>query len=311
MKLSFEIWPNDPYPGDTTVGTCTNSWGDRPIEWCVDRVAEAGYQGVDFFFDRFLELPGSECDRLAATLGGYVKSKGMEVASIGAHHLLLTPRAWDRAERVAITKRAIDLAAKIGARTVAAYIAGYYNPPTYKLMSRREATDAIVDMIRECAEYAGERGLTFSIEPHQETFINTPAATLEVIDRVALENVRVTLDFGGVELGMKPFMSVADAFKSFAGVLNHVHAKDITGVTGRWNMCWFGGGLVDFAAYAKALRDIGYSDYVCVEWEGWFNGGLLGCGDIAEPGLADMDRVAVEALEFLGPHFGRDSALSS
>jgi len=303
VKLSFELWPNDPYPGDSTVGVSTNSWGDKPLEWCVDRVAAAGYDGVDVFFDRFLELPQAEYDRLGATLGDYVHKKGMEVASIGAHHLLVTPRAWDRADRVAMMKKAIDLAARIDARTVAAYIAGYYNPPTYKLMSRRDATDAVVSMVRECAEYAGERGLTFSIEPHQETLINTPATTLEVIDRVGLDNVRVTMDFGGVELGMKPFMSVSDAFKSFGRLVNHVHAKDITGVTGRWNMCWFGGGLVDFASYAAALRGIGYADYVCVEWEGWFNGGALGCGDMVEQGLSDMDRVAVEALDFLRRNF--------
>ncbi len=303
MKLSFEIWPNNPYPNDQTVGVCTNSWGDRPLEWCVDRVAAHGYDGVDFFFDRFLDLPVHEYDRLADTLGDHVRGTGMEVASIGAHHLIVTPRASDRAAAVATMKQAIDLAARLRARTVVAYIAGYYNPPTYKLMSRADAMRILVDMVRECGEYAGERGLTFSIEPHQETLINTPDVTLEVIDRVGLENIRVTIDFGGVELGMKPHMSVSDALRAFGGAIDHVHAKDIAGVIGRWNMCWFGGGLVDFPTYATALRAIGYDGYVCVEWEGWFKGGLQGCGDLPDDGLADMDRVAVEAREFLAPYF--------
>ncbi len=303
MRLSFEVWPNNPYPEDLTVGVCQNSWGDKPIEWCVDRVAEHGYQGIDFFFDRLLELPDPEYRRLSDTLGGYVLGKGMEIASIGAHHLAVTPRARDRAAQIEVMKKAIDLAADIKARTVVAYIAGYYNPPTYKLMSRNEATDVLVDMVKECAEYSGERGLTFSIEPHQETLINTPEVTLDVIDRVGLDNVRVTIDFGGVELGMKPHMPVVEALKAFGSLINHVHAKDIAGVIGRWNMCWFGGGLVDFPAYAAALREVGYEGYVCVEWEGWFKGGAEGCGDIPEAGLADMDRVAVEARQFLAPHF--------
>jgi L-ribulose-5-phosphate 3-epimerase len=303
MKLSFEVWPNNPYPEDMTVGVCQNSWGDRPIEWCVDRVAEHGYEGVDFFFDRLLELPDHEYDRLAATLGGYSREKGLAIASIGAHHLALTPRSRDRAAQVSIMKKAIDLAASIGAGTVVAYVAGYYNPPTYKLMSRTEATRVLVDLVKECAEYSGERGLTFSLEPHQETLINTPETTLDVIDRVGLDNVRVTMDFGGVELGMKPHLPVVEAFRAFGSLINHVHAKDIAGVIGRWNMCWFGGGLVDFPTYAAALREIGYDGFVCVEWEGWFKGGGEGCGDIPEAGLVDMDRVAVEAREFLAPHF--------
>lgn len=303
MKLSFELWPNNPYRENGIVGVCQNSWGDKPIEWCVDRVAEYGYEGVDFFYDLFLNLPRPEYDRLAATLGGYVKSKGLEVASIGAHHLTLTPRAWEREGQLVVMKKAIDLAASIGARTVVAYIGGYYNPPTYKLMSRKEATQVLVDMVKECAEYSGERGLTFSIEPHQESLINTPDVTMDVINRVGLDNVRVTIDFGGVEMGMRPHMPVGDAMRAFGGLINHVHAKDITGVIGRWNMCWFGGGMVDFATYAAGLRDVGYDGYICVEWEGWFKGGLAGVGDMSEEGLADMDRVAIEAREFLVPHF--------
>ena len=304
MKLSNEIWPDNPYREMGIVGVSQNSWGQKPIEWCVDRCAEYGYDGVDFFYDRFLDFEPAEYDRLAATLGDYIQGKGLEVASIGAHHLTVAPRAWERAGQMEIMKKAIDLAARIKARTVVAYIAGYYNPPTYKMMSRKEATRVLVGAVKECAEYCGERGLTFSIEPHQETLINTPDVTLDIIDQVGLDNVRVTIDFGGMELGMRPHMPVRDAFKAFGNLINHVHAKDITGVIGHWNMCWYGGGMVNFQEYADSLRAIGYDGYVCVEWEGWFKGGLEGVGDMSEAGLADMDRASVEALEFLKPYFG-------
>ena len=140
MKLSNEIWPDNPYREMGIVGVSQNSWGQKPIEWCVDRCAEFGYDGVDFFYDRFLDFEPAEYDRLAATLGDYIHGKGLEVASIGAHHLTVAPRAWERAAQMEIMKKAIDLAAQIKARTVVAYIAGYYNPPTYKMMSRKEAT---------------------------------------------------------------------------------------------------------------------------------------------------------------------------
>ncbi|NPV51978.1 MAG: sugar phosphate isomerase/epimerase [Firmicutes bacterium] len=303
MKLSFEIWPNDPYAEMGIVGVPINSWGDKPIEWCVAKVAEYGYKGVDFFYDKFLELPPDEYDRVSKTLGDFAASKGLEIPSIGAHHLVLSPRAWERKPRIQTVKRAIDLAASIRAKTVVAYIAGYYNPPTYMLMSRKEATRIFVEMVKECAEYAGERGLTFSIEPHQETLINTPDATLEIIDQIGLDNIRVTIDFGGLELGMKPHMPIREALSKFGKLINHVHAKDITGVIGRWNMCWFGGGMVNFKEYADAFRAIGYDGYICVEWEGWFRGGLEGVGDMAGHGLGDFDRVAVEAKEFLERYF--------
>ena len=303
MKLSFELWPNNPYGELGVTGVPINSWGDKPIEWQVDRVAEYGYAGVDFFYDMFLEYPDKEYERMANELGDYVRDKGLVIPSVGAHHLTLTNRSWARKGQMATMKRAIDFSAKIGAQTVAAYIAGYYWPQTYLLMSRKEARRIMIDTIREAAEYCGERGLTFSIEPHQETYINLPEPTIDVIEAVGLDNVRVTIDFGGMELGVKPHMSIEDGFKAFAPYLNHIHAKDITGVIGNWNMCWFGGGMVNFRRYADALRAINYTGYIAVEWEGWFKGGPGGVGDMDMPGLGDMDRAAVEIRDFLSPIF--------
>ena len=303
MKLSYEIWPNNPYGEMGVTGVPLNSWGDKPIEWCVDRVAEYGYSGLDFFYTRFLDFSKEEYDRLANELKDYVASKGLETSAVGAHFLTLTNRKWARDGQIEMMKQAIDFSHKIGARTVVAYIGGYYLPQTYMLMSRKEATQIMVDMVKECAEFAGERDMTFSIEPHQETLINLPEPTLDIIDKVGLDNVRVTVDFGGMELGIRPHMEIEEAFRQFAPYLDHVHCKDITGVIGNWNMCWYGGGMVNFKRYAKALRDIGYEGYVCVEWEGWFKGGHSGVGDMDMAGLADMDRAAIESYEFLSPIF--------
>ena len=303
MKLSYEIWPHNPYGEMGVTGVPLNSWGDKPIEFCVDRVAEYGYSGLDFFYTRFLDCAEDEYERLSRELKGYVRDKGLEIASVGAHFLSLTNRTWARDDQITMMKRAIDFSAAIGARTVVAYIAGYYVPQTYMLMSRTEARAIMVDMVTRCAEYAGERGMTFSIEPHQETFINLPEPTIDLIERTKLDNVRVTIDFGGMELGIKPHMEIEEAFRRFAPYLDHVHAKDITGVIGNWNMCWFGGGMVNFTRYADALRAIDYDGYVCVEWEGWFKGGSSGVGDMEMTGMGDMDRSAVEAYEFLAPIF--------
>ncbi|NMB11490.1 MAG: sugar phosphate isomerase/epimerase [Firmicutes bacterium] len=303
MKLSFGIFPNNSYNDMSLTGVATHSWGDKDIEWCVDRVAEYGYKAIDFFFTRFLEFPEKEYERLSRELKGYVASKGLVIPSVGAHFLTLTSRSYIRKGQVELVKKAIDFSHDIGAQTVTAYIPGYYSPQTYMMMSRKEATQIMVDTVKECAEYAGERDLTFSIEPHQESLINLPEPTLDVIDKVGLDNVRVTIDFGGMEIGMRPHMPIEDAFRMLAPYIDHIHAKDITGTIGHWNQVWFGGGMINFRRYADALRSINYDGYVCVEWEGWCKGGPAGCGDLDHMGLADLDRVAIEAREFLAPYF--------
>jgi L-ribulose-5-phosphate 3-epimerase len=303
MKLSFEVWPNAIYEDLDTVGVSVNSWGDKPIDWCVEKVAQYGYKGIDFFFDKFLELTDEEYEKAGNTLGELVRSKGMEIASLGAHYLTISPKRWKREPAVAMVKKAIDFAARVRARTVVSYISGYYYPPTYKLLPFREAKQIFVSMVRECGQYAAERNIDFCVEPHDSTIINTPEVTLELLEEVGLENVYVCIDVAGVEIGMKSHMTIEEAIESFGTRIKHVHMKDVTGSIGKWNMCWFGAGLVNFRRYADALRHVGYEGYVCVEWEGWIKGGRDGLGDTYGSGLADFDRVAPEAKEFLEKYF--------
>jgi len=303
MKLSLEVWPNAIYEDADLVGVSTNSWGDKPVEWCVNRVAECGYKGIDFFFDKFLDLDEKEYKRMEEELGGIVSSKGMEIASLGAHYLNMSSKLWKREPGVAMVKKAIDFASKVGTRTVVSYISGYYYPPTYKLIPFREAKKIFVEMVRECAQYAAERNVDFCIEPHDSTMINTPDITMELIDEINMDNVYVCIDVAGVEIGMKPHMSIEEAINKFGKAIRHVHVKDVTGTIGNWNMCWFGAGLVNFKRYAEAFKSVGYDGYVCVEWEGWIKGGREGVGDTYGSGLADFDRVAEEAKDFLEKYF--------
>lgn len=303
MKFSYELWPNDPYDGMGATGVAMNSWADLPLEECIDRVAKYGYEGVDFFHHLFLKMEDKELDRVRHSLKSYVAERNLKIPSIGAHHLVITDRPWQLKGQINLVKHAIDLAKDIGANTVGSYIAGYYNPPTYKLLTREKAINMLVESVRELCDYAGERGLTFSIEPHQETLIDKPEVTMEIIEKINRDNLRICIDFGGLELGVKPIMPIEEALKIYGDLISCVHAKDITGVTGNWNMCWFGGGLVDFKRYAEAFRKIGYDGFLTVEWEGWFKGGAHGLGDMGNDGLGDMDKAAPEAYKFLCKYF--------
>lgn len=302
--MSFEIFPRDPYGGIGITGTSTHSWADKSIEECVEKVAGYGYTGIDFFYDKFLELSEKELAEVKEHLPNLVAEKGLEIPSVGAHHLKISPRTWVVKQGIETVKDAIKLASSINAKTVVSYVDGYYNPPTYIHIPRKKAEDMFISMIRECADCAQKHDIDFSVEPHQDSIINTPEATLELLERVNRDNVYITIDFGGIEVGMRPHTgSPEEAIKMFGKRINHVHAKDIVGVPGNWNMCWFGGGQVNFRRYAKALKEIGYGKYISVEWEGWFRGGLVGVGDMREKGMADMDRVAQETKDFLEKYF--------
>ena len=111
----------------------------------------------------------------------------------------------------------------------------------------------------------------------------------------------LTVDTGTFYTTVKPFMSVPDAIRELGDRIDVVHVKDEIGLPSimQTNHTWFGGGLVDFQEVYEALEDIGFTGFCSVEWEGWQVGGTIGVGEPAGIGLADFDRAAIEAREFL------------
>lgn len=73
MTISFEVWPNMPGGRLEAAGPAWNSWDDKSPEWCARKVAEYGYDGVDYLFGHVLNGPKETYeDRLAATAFGFV-----------------------------------------------------------------------------------------------------------------------------------------------------------------------------------------------------------------------------------------------
>jgi len=305
LKLSFEIWPNMPYGELPIVGPVTNTWGDKSIAWCIDRIAQYGYEGVDLFFDKFLfELEHNDEDSIVREIREALKNTGIAFHSIGAHYLTITPRWWEREEGVKMFKKAVDVASKVEANTVCSYIrGGFYDPPTYVIMSYEKAWNILVKIVKDVAKYAHEKNMNITIEPHAGSILQTVPESLKLIEDVGYDNVYICADTGpAFEICVKPFMSIKEAVKMLGDRLNVVHLKDLVGHKGFWKMVWYGGGVVNFDEWAEALKTINYRYFSTVEWEGWFVGGFTGVGEIGGVGLSDFDRAAKEALEFLKKH---------
>ena len=60
MKLTFEVWPNMPWGRLEAAGPAWNSWGDKPLVWCAEKIAECGYDGIDVLFPKIQEIPEDE-----------------------------------------------------------------------------------------------------------------------------------------------------------------------------------------------------------------------------------------------------------
>lgn len=115
-----------------------------------------------------------------------------------------------------------------------------------------------VEVMKECAEVAGERGVTLCIEPLSSTetnFITTAEEAIKLINAVRHPNFQLILDVKAMSGESRPPDKI---IKSSAKYLRHIHANDASRKGP-------GLGETDFYPIFKALRRIEYRGFVSVE----------------------------------------------
>lgn len=177
-------------------------------------------------------------------------------------------------ERIAATKKIVDLAVKLGTKVVTTHVGvipEYETSPKFKMM---------LDAMREIGDYAHERGVTLAIETGPET-----APTLLKFVNCAGDGVGVNLDPANFVMvtGQDP----AEAVYLIGKKIVHTHVKDgVMHIKADPNAIYFdadvedqikgaslfsevpvGEGSVNWDRYIKALRDVGYDGFLTIERE--------------------------------------------
>ncbi|MCL2033675.1 MAG: sugar phosphate isomerase/epimerase [Oscillospiraceae bacterium] len=302
MKLSFEIWPNAAWGRCEIVGPAWNSWGDKPLDWCIRQVKKYGYDGFDVIFSKLEEIRPENREAQVKAIRAAMQETGLAFSSIGVHTTMMSYRWFDVEKGIQRLKNAVDWAVETDCDCVVTLVGdGYYDPPQYNVMSRKEAWRQTIASTKEVAQYAKDRGINFSIELLQGSLINTVEDMLKLFEIVDMPNLYCCIDVGTWYSSVKPKIAIPEAVSKLKDRIKVIHVKDEVGFPNLMSMqhVWFGAGLVNFREMADALKAVGYNDYCAVEWEGWQAGGLFGLGEPSAVGLADFDRVAEEAIEYL------------
>ena len=247
------------------------------VEYGIKCAKELGFNGVQIYATTGVFSPDALTEEKKAYYKKLLKDNDLEVSALcgdmGGHGFGI---AKDNPERVEKTKRIIDLAVEFGAKAITTHIGvipADKNDPQYKVM---------LSALTECGLYAKEKGVTLAIETGPEI-----ATTLFNF----LEDTK-----GGVGVNLDPanFVMVTDqdpaeAVYLLKDYIVHTHLKDgkmikktdpkiiydfiaVGGIEDMNLNDYFietpiGTGSVDFDAYVKALKDIGYNGYLTVERE--------------------------------------------
>ncbi len=148
-----------------------------------------------------------------------------------------------------------DLAARVGAGVIIGGIRGRLSQDAgARPAQERRGREAL----RECAAYAGERGVTLFIEPvnrYETDIVNTLSDGLALISEIGLANLKLLPDTFHMNIEEA---DPAAAIASAGSAVGYVHCADSNRLAPGW-------GHFDFPGFFAALDAIGYRGTVGIE----------------------------------------------
>jgi len=225
------------------------------LEEALDFCAELGFDAVDPTGYYFPGYPQAPPDAYLYAIKNRALRLGLDVSGTGVGNDFTLADPAKRAAEVALVKRWVDVAAKLGASMVRVF-GGRGVPEGH---AEAEVTGWVVEHIRECVAYGAGRGVAIVLQ-HHDDLLKTAAQTLAVLERIDSEWFGLNVDVGSLR-------TTDDPYSEIARLAPHAYTWQLKEQVYRKGVAED----VDVAKIVRILRDVGYRGYVPLE--------TLGAGD--------------------------------
>jgi len=250
-------------------GYSTNSIGDVDPLDAVPILCDLGYESLAITLDHHTINPfAGDLPTRVTRWRKALADVGMAcVIETGARHLLdrtvkheptlVSSDPSARARRIDFTRRAIDVAADLGAGCVSLWSGVGRDGAALETFGGR-----LADGLAEIVTYAAQAGVVVAFEPEPGMVIDTLARAATLFDRLGRPAaLRLTVDIGHMEC-MGEWPSAAP-LRPWHGMIANVHVDDMLAC--RHEHLPLGTGNVDLTAALAALAAAGYRNGLHVE----------------------------------------------
>lgn len=277
-----------------------------PYEEAVRRVARMGLQGVELIAWTADVLADYYTPDTIRNLRAILDGEGLTLTNFyHAPPKLGSPDDGDRASAVADFSRAIEVAVALGSPMITMTAPYPFNRDVPHLLTRPTTQEWIVNIpgdldwarnyddyvaaVQQCCARAAEAGLRVTIEPHPYRWVASGQSMLRLIERTGAPNLGLNLDpshlFPGGDI---PHYTVY----ALGSRVHHTHCSDNDAQS---NAHWRPGkGKVDWAAFLRALNDVGYDSVLSLELED-----VPGCSKRDRPSTPELDGEMRRAMRYL------------
>jgi len=259
IKTSFLTSNLKPTHAQSGVGLFGNLKVERglslfpgDLEKAFSMAKELGFDGIEISVADPEEISLAKVKDLASKYQVGVSAIATGGAAVRDGLIFSSP---DKSIRKAANQRIknhIDFASHFGAVVILGLIKGWVDGDYY------QSEDYVTECLKECNEYAGEKGVDIALEPinrFQEDFFNSILDCKKYLDRIQLSNVKMLIDTFHMNI------EEADMWKSIRQAKDyiiHVHYSDN-------NRFAPGMGHFDFPKMTKVLKEIDYKGYISAE----------------------------------------------
>jgi len=249
----------------------SNAYLNFSIEETIRRIAALGYAGLELLADVPHAWPAGLLPERKQSIRAALAEQGLAIANMNAfmmhgvsdprqpywHPSWIEPDPHYRAIRREHTKRALRLAAELGAPSIQTEPGGPLEPG----QAWHAAATVFYDELMPCVELAEECQVSLLIEPEPGLLIETFDQYLEFVGRIDSPSVGLNFDIGHAFcVRDEPWEWIA----RMAPHTRHYHCEDIAATRVHQHLIP-GRGAIDFAATLRAIRATGYDGWVTVE----------------------------------------------
>lgn len=242
-----------------TVSLVEQARGGPFVYWDGVRTAfhdakKLGYDAVEIFAPSADFVDRQELHKL-------VEETGLKVAAVGTgagmvvHQLQLCDADTSRREQaIQFIKDIIDFGAEFNAPAIIGSMQGRFDKAEGKAAAIMRLTEALNIL----GEYAGQKNVPLIYEPlnrYETNLFNKLADAAEYLRSEKIANVVLLADLFHMNIEEA---DIAQAFRDAGELTGHIHFVDS-------NRQAAGFGHMDFGPIVKALKEIGYSNYVSAE----------------------------------------------
>jgi len=234
------------------LAATTTSYAPYSLEEALAGIADAGYRYVELAAIRGviehvpLDAEGRSLGRILRLLNRFA----LTPVVLSAHSNLTVAQGLKDAFR------ALDLCERMGIEIMNTAVAGAEDV--------KEDEAAFLNNIGKVSDYAGERGITLTLEIHGE-LMATGKKSRELIKKVNRSNVRINYDTANCEYFGN--VRAEDDLPCALSWMALSHLKDKIGGHRVWNFPMLGKGHVDFGRILTIFRRDGFAGPCSVEIE--------------------------------------------